>query len=217
MNGANHSTGKLLVKVCGMREPANVQNICALGPAFMGFIFYPKSPRAVRAADVLPSLSAGIVRVGVFVNEAPANVQALAAQHNLQAVQLHGNEAPAACKHLKAAGLRVFKAFGIREANDFAATTPYEPHCELFVFDTRSPKHGGTGKQFDWSLLQAYTGQTPFLLSGGIGPADAASILSIQHPQLAGVDLNSRFEIEPGLKNVHTLATFMNELTSPNA
>lgn len=204
----------LLVKVCGMRDYANIAAVIGLKPDYMGFIFYPESPRCVPPDADLPNLPDGIKKVGVFVNADLGNVIALARVHELDIIQLHGTEPPGYCDALKVLGFTVFKAFGIRHAEDLEATAGYESGCALFVFDTKSPKHGGTGQQFDWNVLHAYTGSTPFLLSGGIGPADAEAIRALSLPKLAGVDLNSRFELEPGLKNTELLAPFINAMKS---
>jgi len=201
---------KLLLKVCGLREPDNIQAVSALGVDMLGFIFYPPSPRYVGIEGAaIKSLAPGQKRVGVFVNETPEAMTAIAEAYSLDALQLHGQESPEHCLDLRSR-FSIIKAFPIAEAADFDQTKNYEGTCDYFLFDTKGPSHGGNGFAFDWNILDAYTGSTPFLLSGGISPDDALKIKAIQHPKLAGLDLNSRFEISPGLKNVKTLSAFFN-------
>ncbi|MBN2805777.1 MAG: phosphoribosylanthranilate isomerase, partial [Prolixibacteraceae bacterium] len=129
-----------------------------------------------------------------------------AQQFHLDALQLHGSETPELCQKLKAKGFRIIKAFNLSKQNDFEAHAPF---CDFFLFDTPSEQHGGTGAKFDWSLLENYQGKTPFLLSGGIGPDDAEEVLQIQHPKLAGIDINSKFEISPGIKDTKQIERFI--------
>ena len=174
----------------------------------MGFIFWPKSSRYV---STLPSyLPEKAKRIGVFVDEDIEVVKKIAQEYALHYIQLHGNETPDYCAQLK--GHELIKAFNIATADDFVKTKPYETLVDYFLFDTKGKSVGGNGTKFDWSVLADYHGTTPFILSGGIGPNDAASIRHFRHPQLAGIDLNSRFEIDPGLKNVDTLKLFLSEL-----
>ena len=195
---------KLLVKVCGLTEPSNIQAISDLGVDMLGFIFYPPSPRYVvgkATGKEIAALGANQKKVGVFVNETIANMTAIAAEYGLEALQLHGQESPETCLALKP-NFTVLKAFPIAEAADFDLTKSYEGTCDYFLFDTKGPSHGGNGFAFDWSILEAYGGNTPFLLSGGISPEDGEKINQINHPKMAGVDLNSRFEMQPGVKDI---------------
>ncbi len=200
---------KLLLKVCGLREPDNIQAVSELGVDMLGFIFYPPSPRYVGTTGA--GVGAGQKKVGVFVNESPEKMRALAGENALDALQLHGQETPENCLALRS-HFSIIKAFPIAEAADFEQTKNYEGTCDFFLFDTKGPSHGGNGFAFDWDILDAYKGSTPFLLSGGISPDDALKINAIEHPMLAGLDLNSRFEISPGLKNLKTLSAFLNEI-----
>ena len=209
----------MLIKVCGMRESANIDTVRRLNPDMIGLIFYARSPRFV-GSEPLPHLTASFapaLKVGVFVNETVAAVADIAARFRLNAVQLHGNESPAECAALRQTGLKVIKAFGISSAADFAQCASYSGCCDLFLFDTRTAGYGGAGVKFDWSILAEYKQDTPFLLSGGISADDAADIRSISHLQLAGVDLNSRFETAPALKDVEKLRRFIADLTTENA
>jgi len=203
------------IKVCGMKYPENMNEVIALKPDFMGFIFYEKSPRYAEPLDVefLNSFPRSVLKIGVFVDASLDEILEVVKRYTLNGVQLHGRESEEMCYTFRSAGLLVLKAFPIAEAADFARTEEYEGTCDLYVFDTKTPAHGGSGQKFDWSTLAAYEGQTPFLLSGGIGPDDAAAIKAISHPRLRGVDLNSRFEITPGNKNAALLSGFFSEIT----
>ena len=194
--------GRRLVKVCGLKDPANVAAVAALRPDLLGFIFAPRSPR--YAADTLDAArlrALPVPKVGVFVNESPDVIRRLAQQFSLDAVQLHGQEPPATCAALAAAGLPVIKAMGVGAAFDPRALDAYAPHCAFFVFDTAGPAAGGNGFAFDWTLLAAYDLPTPYLLAGGLGVADVAALRQLRLPGLAGFDFNSKLETAPGLKD----------------
>lgn len=201
------------IKVCGMREPENLAAVGALRPDYIGLIFYSRSLRYAGGAEptALSTLPEEIRKVGVFVNETPETIRRTIERYGLDAVQLHGGESPEFCRELKEY-VEVIKTFPVRSAADFAVCGAYERCCDLFLFDTKTEGYGGSGVAFDWNLLGAYRGGTAFLLSGGIGAEDVAKIRAIGHPRLAGVDLNSRFETEPGVKDVFLLEKFINEL-----
>jgi phosphoribosylanthranilate isomerase len=202
------------VKICGMKIPENIRAVAALQPDFMGFIFYPKSPRYAEPLDIttLNALPASIKKIGVFVNEELENILTIATKYNLDGVQLHGNELESMCNELHKAGFMVIKAFPIAEAYNFKVTKKYEGTCDYFLFDTKTDAYGGSGVKFNWGMLNEYVGETPFLLSGGIAPDDAETILKIEHPKFAGIDLNSKFEVKPGEKNVELLKEFLKKL-----
>ncbi len=193
-----------------MADADNARRVAALAPDMMGFIFYRASPRDAfgLAPDVVRQLPPAIKKVGVFVDETADTVLRTVELYGLDAVQLHGGEPPESCAGLAARGLKVVKAFGISSAGDLSAAGGYEGAIDLFVFDTKTPLKGGSGRRFDHSVLRRYTGRTPFLLSGGIGPEDAATDLSI-YPRCAGFDLNSRFETAPGVKDTELLRIFI--------
>jgi len=204
-----------MLKVCGMREPHNIDEIVRLQPQWLGFIFYPKSARYVGSAldiDYMDSLPAAIKKVGVFVNEAAETIRDVVERHNLQAVQLHGEESPAVCQKLKAAGLIVLKAFSVDDTFDFDRLLPYEGTCDYYLFDTKGPQYGGNGTTFNWDILKKYAGNTPFFLSGGISPEHASEIKKLDLPLLAGLDINSRFELRPGLKDIPKVTAFIKEI-----
>lgn len=198
-----------------MGDAVRMHQLAKLPVDMLGFIFYPKSPRyVVGKIDPVDinALPASIRRTGVFVNETAGEIMKLAKEYHLDKVQLHGNETPELCRILEEKGLGVIKAFNLTKDNNF---DDYAPYCDYFLFDTPSEKHGGTGAKFDWSLLGNYTGETPFLLSGGIGPGDAEEVRSINHLQFAGIDINSKFEVKPGVKEVDLVKDFLLQL-SPN-
>ena len=203
----------LKIKVCGMREEENVGALGALQPDYMGFIFYAKSPRNV-IGSVPKNISKATKKVGVFVNEPYTFVKQKVQQESLHYVQLHGEETPAYCKILQAEGIPVIKAFAIDADFDFDQLYAYEEKVEYFLFDAKGVARGGNGISFDWTLLEQYQGHTPFLLAGGIHEEMLASIKNIQHQKFIGVDLNSKFEISPGLKDIHKLKQFINDLRS---
>ena len=201
-----------MIKVCGMRESENIRKVEALGIDLMGFIFWPKSSRNVNERPAyLPTHSK---RVGVFVNEDIEKVKYIAEDYALDFIQLHGSESPEQISHLSplASHLSIIKAFNIATKEDLKATKPYEGIVDYFLFDTKAQLPGGTGKQFDWSVLANYIGNTPFLLSGGIGPDDAERVKAFNHPKCVGFDLNSKFEVEPALKDIQKLKTFLEQL-----
>ena len=192
-----------------MREAENIREVEALGIDMMGFIFWPKSSRYVsERPEYLPK---HVKRVGVFVNEDPEQVKQLAADYRLDYIQLHGQESPEQISHLSplTSHLSIIKAFNIATAEDLLQTQPYEGLVDLFVFDTKGKSVGGNGEKFDWDVLDAYHGSTPFLLSGGIGPDDAERVNAFHHPKCIGIDLNSRFELAPGLKDINKLKEFL--------
>lgn len=197
-----------LVKVCGMREADNIREIEQLGIDMMGFIFWPQSSRYVSEPPAY--MPVYCKRVGVFVNESVETVKRTADAYALDIIQLHGHESPQYIRQLD--GRTVFKAFNIATASDFALTAAYEGVAHGFVFDTKGKHIGGNGEKFDWQVLQAYQGRTPFLLSGGIGPDDAEQVNAFHHPQCIGIDLNSRFESAPALKDYKQLKAFINKL-----
>ena len=199
-----------LIKVCGMREAENIREVEALHPDWMGFIFWPKSKRYVK--EIPNHLPTQVKRVGVFVDETIEKVIQTAETYALDLIQLHGHESPEYAAQLSR--WKTIKAFNIADAEDFEQTKVYEGITDYFLFDTKGKSVGGNGEKFDWSVLASYHGETPFLLSGGIGPEDAESVKAFHHPKCIGIDLNSRFEIEPGLKDINKLKEFIKTIRS---
>lgn len=204
----------MLIKICGMREPKNIRDIAAIQPDMMGFIFYPSSVR--YAGDTAPNKTAcpGVRRVGVFVNEQREHLLQFALRYRLDALQLHGEEAPETCCFFRDKGFQVIKALGIKTPVDFRQASIYESVCDLLLFDTKTVSYGGSGRCFDWTLLEEYKGTTPFLLSGGLAFEHAAQLKQIAHPCFAGIDVNSCFEIAPGFKDCEMLSRFLQILRS---
>ena len=203
----------MIVKVCGMREAENIRAVEALGVDWMGFIFWEHSSRCVSQRPAyLPTRAK---RVGVFVDESLDVVCQHVEAFGLDVVQLHGSESPAYLRDLRSscdARLLIVKAFSIATRDDLLLTSLYEGLADYFLFDTKAQLVGVNGRKFDWSVLAHYDGSTPFLLSGGIGPDDASRLSAFSHPRLAGIDLNSRFEISPALKNVELLKQFLYDI-----
>jgi len=201
-----------LVKVCGMTGGDNIRAVEALGVDLIGFIFYPRSPRCINAVpEYLPERAR---RVGVFVDAGYESIMRSSDSFGLEYVQLHGSESPELGRRQRAAGLRVIKAFGI-DAEARALPSPgcgWEDACDLYLFDTRTDAHGGSGRSFEWQVLERYGGRVPFLLSGGIGPGMENEVKNIVHEKFAGIDLNSRFESATGVKDVSSLAAFLKGL-----
>ena len=199
-----------IIKVCGMTEAENIRNVEQLGINMIGFIFYPKSPRCLY--EMPKYLPVHAKRVGVFVNETKENVLMYADRFSLDYIQLHGNESPQYCRALRSNGLHLIKAFSISLPKDLMVVTTYQGLCDYYLFDTKSPQFGGSGNQFDWNLLHRYNGPTPFLLSGGINPYSVKALREFRHPYFAGIDINSRFETAPGIKDVERISNFLKEL-----
>lgn len=195
-----------------MREPENIRAVEECAIDMMGFIFYPQSPRFVaKKPGYLPDK---IRRIGVFVDMSLEDIRSRIAEYGLYGVQLHGNEPPHLCEALRSNGVKVIKAFPIRDRFSLEACRNYEPVCDYFLFDTPTPGYGGAGTTFDWKLLDRYNGKTPFLLSGGIGTENIESFRPFSHSRWAGIDLNSRFETVPALKDVEKLKAFIREFRS---
>ena len=196
-----------------MSEADNIREVETLGIDMMGFIFWPKSSRYVsQRPDYLPK---HVKRVGVFVDEAPEQVKRLAIDYGLDYIQLHGHETPEVSSYLRTPALphpRILKAFNISTAEDLIQTQPYEGLVDGFLFDAKGKSVGGNGEKFNWDVLEAYDGETPFLLSGGISPDDAERVLAFHHPKCIGIDLNSRFELSPGLKDINKLKEFLKQV-----
>lgn len=208
----------MLIKICGLREPKNIDEIIQLEPDMIGFIFYKNSPRYAKKVDkkYLKTIPKSIKKVGVFVNEKLENILTIIRNYSLDAVQLHGSENHELCKILKEeANIIVIKVFSIMDAYNFKVTKEYEDVVDYFLFDTKTDLYGGSGKKFNWKILNEYRGTKDFILSGGIELSDAKAIRKIKHPRMIGLDLNSKFEIKPGLKNLTLLKEFLYELSKP--
>lgn len=232
----------MIIKVCGMRDAENIREVAKLGIDMIGFIFWPESPRFVKMisaqAGIIPDYSEERLkkakeslseypneqlrmpkRAGVFVNDMPQNIVTRVYNYSLDYVQLHGNESAVMIENLKrtlipdiAPDIKIIKALSIHEKDDVKRWREYEGVVDMLLFDTKCKTVGGSGEQFDWSVLEAYDGNIPFLLSGGIGPEDAERVLQFKHPQFAGIDLNSRFETAPAVKDIEKLRAFIEKV-----
>lgn len=198
------------LKVCGMTQAANIAAVAQLQPDYLGFIFYSKSPRFISdvSAELIKYVPPTIKTTGVFVNEELETVKAYIFKYNLKAVQLHGQESVKYCEEIKSTGVEVIKAFGVDENFDFSQLEAYLNVVDYFLFDTQTPAHGGSGKVFDWKLLAKYPFDKPYFLSGGIDLSHTSTLKEINDPRLYVIDVNSKFELEPGLKDVEKLKDF---------
>ena len=199
------------IKVCGLREIRNLSELDEVQIHFVGLNFYHKSKRFIDHSQAyLLSNYKRHPKVGVFVNARIQYLFDMVKIYGLDFVQLHGNESPeyveAAMKEVK-----VIKVFSIQSKEDFDKVNEYKK-CNYFLFDTKTPDFGGSGKSFDWTLLQHYKGDTKFFLAGGIGIGSLEQIKQFKHPAFHGLDINSAFEKSPGLKDVELIRKFLKEL-----
>jgi phosphoribosylanthranilate isomerase len=199
------------IKVCGMKYPQNIKDVLNIGIDWMGFIFYPESKRYFKG-DLSGIDFKNTYKTGVFVDETIDNIEAIAHRYDLNYIQLHGNETPGFCRELKQKSYRIIKVFKVNDTFDFKQCEAYLPYSDLFLFDTKGKLPGGNGFSFNWSVLQNYTFDKPFLLSGGIDLSLLPSIIDFKHPKCIGVDVNSGFETAPGLKDTRQLKQFVNKI-----
>jgi phosphoribosylanthranilate isomerase len=207
----------LKIKVCGMREAANIAEIATLPIDYMGFIFYEKSPRYVTD---FKATKTDITKVGVFVNADFDFILNKIVDFDLKMLQLH-TETPAIIKRLKQylsnhghSSIQIMKVFSVGEHFDFTQLADYESVADFFLFDTQTPKHGGSGLKFDWNILKQYHLEKPFFLAGGISATDAPTILNLNLKNLYAIDLNSKFELRPAFKNFALLSEFISKMNS---
>lgn len=206
------------LKICGMREPGNIAGIAGLNPDYMGFIFYEKSKRYVGehfSEETLLKLPATIKKVGVFVNQSPEVVAAQVRAYGLDMVQLHGDESPAEVEkvQLLLPDMPIVKAFGVDEEFDFSMVNGYKSYCDFFLFDTRVAGYGGSGKAFSWDVLKKYDNEIPFFLSGGIGVEELKGLGEVASTyNIHAIDVNSKAEISPGLKDPEIVTSIKNTL-----
>lgn len=204
------------LKVCGMRELENIRSLISeVKPDWMGLIFYSKSPRYVSDEKAAEIKEFPVKKVGVFVNESEAEILKKVDQFGLSAIQLHGKESVDFVKELsEKTDAELWKVVSVRDKIDWKSLEGYLPFVSKFLFDTATAAHGGSGKRFDWKVLETYPFDKGFLLSGGLDEESAEEVLALrkQIPQLQGVDLNSKFEDAPGLKNIEKLKYFKSRL-----
>lgn len=230
---------RLKLKVCGMKYPENIRAAAALHPDYLGFIFYENSPRNFQGE--IPKIDLNIKKTGVFVNASVDFILAKVKKYQFQAIQLHGNERPEFCAELKAAlnetksddsiennikinkksaSIEIIKVFSIKDEFIFNRLKPFEGNVDYFLFDSKGKNKGGNGFTFNWGILKKYPSNTPFFLSGGIGLEEVEQIAEFQsylqkigkEKLLVAIDVNSKFEIEPGFKNIEDLALFQKNI-----
>ncbi len=202
------------IKICGMRDPANILEIAAMDINQLGFIFYEDSARYVGDDFEIPNgiISNDVQKTGVFVNSPIHYVLETVEKYHLDLIQLHGNESPEYCNLIQQKGYQVIKAFAIDAQFDFNGLEDFMPVCDFFLFDTKSTLYGGSGHRFDWLLLQSYELQKTFFLSGGLGLENVDYLLKFTHPMLYGYDFNSGLENYPGFKNNELTATVIHKI-----
>lgn len=196
-----------------MKVPDNIAAVVALQPDYIGFILYPGSKRFIADLDeqLVRNIPATIKTTGVFVDASLETVKDAIKHYDLKAVQLHGGESPGYCRALMGSA-EVIKAFGVDDNFDFGILESYEDAADYFLFDTQTDIHGGSGKRFNWQLLENYKLQKPYFLSGGIGAGHVAELLSVNDSRLYAIDVNSRFETSTGLKDIDLLTQFKKSL-----
>ena len=203
------------LKICGMKYPENILEVSELLPDYMGFIFWEKSSRFFDG--IMPDIPKSVQKVGVFVDATLDEIILKIKKYNLNLIQLHGKESVSFCldlkteiKNLKQNQIEIIKVFSILDDFDFSILNDYETVCNYFLFDTKGKLPGGNGTVFDWNVLKKYPSKKPFFLSGGIGIEEIASVKQLLKTNLPihSIDINSKFEIEPGLKNMQLLKDF---------
>jgi phosphoribosylanthranilate isomerase len=202
------------LKVCGMRDVENIKALIELKPDFMGFIFYDKSPRFVGNdldVELMNSIPREIKKVGVFVNATVDFILQNVRKYGLNYVQLHGNEMPDFCKNLRLKGVNIIKAFRVDNDFIFSQVNNYKPHVDFFLFDAKGDGYGGNGISFDWSILKKYDNQKPYFLAGGVS-LENIDVLETIIPQPYALDVNSKFEIEPAVKDIEKLEELLDKI-----
>ncbi len=197
------------IKICGMKFPKNILEVGTLLPDFMGFIFWGKSSRYFEGE--IPMLPKSIKKVGVFVDESFEIVVSKIDKYKLDCIQLHGNESIEFCQKLKEIPIEIIKVFSIKDNFNFEILREFENVCDYFLFDTKGKLPGGNGTTFDWNLLKKYPSNKPFFLSGGIG-IEEINLLKDMNLPIYGIDVNSKFETEPGLKKTELLKSFQSQI-----
>lgn len=198
-----------------MRDPLNINELITVKPDYIGFIFYPPSKRYIKDitnGEALEFIPRDIIRTGVFVNERIDNIKLAANDYKLSAVQLHGDETPEFCEQFTGGNLSVIKAFHMDDLFNFVSLESYLHCTDYFLFDTKTEGYGGSGRKFKWQILDNYKYKKPFFLSGGIDLNDVETIKKIKHPALYALDINSKFEISPGIKDINKIKSFIQQL-----
>ena len=200
------------LKVCGMREVINIKSVLELKPDLMGFIFYPKSKRFVKTLSLDGIDFRSTQKVGVFVNEPLDSLKAKVKTFGLDYVQLHGDESLSYLAEVKYLGVKVIKVFRIKHQLPVDQLLAFEQDADFFLYDTLSHEYGGSGERCEWKILNDSPSSKPFWLSGGLGLNSLKKLKSINHPGLIGIDVNSKFEDYPGMKNIELLLALKKSL-----
>jgi phosphoribosylanthranilate isomerase len=200
----------LKLKICGLKDPENIKHIVSLKPNMIGLVFYEDSPRNFRNEKISGEIPASIEKVGVFVDSDLTFIETTIQKFRLNTIQLYHEDLKPFQKLRNK--VKLIKAISISGKNDVFKTRSYFQDCDLFLFDTKGKNTGGNGVKFDWQTLEFYDGRIPFMLSGGIAPGDASAIRELKHDNLIGIDINSKFETEPGVKDLELIKQFKNEL-----
>lgn len=198
--------------MCGNKNPDNIQKISSLWPDYMGFIFYPWSKRYICDLDprIVRSLPSSVLPVAVFVDSEYQDIVAITKKYKIKIIQLHGKESPVLCHQLRTSWYIVIKQFSVDNNFDFKTIKPYKWLIDYVLFDTKIESHGGSGQVFDWRILKKYRYHIPFFIAGGVGVENITEILSIKHPYLYAVDINSKVESAPWIKNIKEVSQCIN-------
>jgi phosphoribosylanthranilate isomerase len=198
MNGSK----PIAIKICGMRDQRNITEIAAFNPDYLGFIFYPGSPRFVGSQFTVPVISPSIKKVGVFVNESNEGILTKATALGLDLIQLHGDETADQCTELKNEGMTIIKAFALDDDFPFSTLNAFKNVVDYFLFDTKGKLYGGNARVFNWKMLTNYDQEIPFFLSGGLSPANMDQLGDVTTMNIHALDFNSGVEQSPGLKSI---------------
>lgn len=202
------------LKICGMKYPDNIIETANLQPDYLGFIFH--EPSARHFDKTIPEISNEIKKVGVFVDEKVEFISSQIEKHKLSVIQLHGHESIETCRLLMTSGVKLIKVFSIKDSFDFSVLTPYEDVCDFFLFDTKGKLPGGNGYRFNWNVLEQYPSTKPYFLSGGIGLDQIKQLREFKKNNTSkycyALDVNSKFEIEPGLKSIELLMELKSQI-----
>ncbi|MBP6386042.1 MAG: phosphoribosylanthranilate isomerase [Pseudarcicella sp.] len=207
------------LKVCGMRNPENIKDLIKVSPDYVGFIFYDRSPRHVGDdfdENIFNDFPSNIKKVGVFVNAPLALIVEKVKKYKLDLVQLHGEELPDFCKNLQSKGVNVIKAFSVDNNFIFSQLNNYKQYCDYFLFDAKGEQKGGNGILFDWKILQKYDNDKPLFLAGGISLDTIKEALEIKNVKIHAIDINSKFELSPGMKDIEAISSLKKLMSNEN-
>ncbi len=198
------------LKVCGLKYPDNIKQIAELNPDYMGFIFYDQSKRYVGENFIMPEIASTINKVGVFVNASAEYIEDKVKKYKLNFVQLHGDETPEFCTQI-ATFTKVIKAIGVDETFDLGTLNAYKKSCTYFLFDNKTGTYGGSGKPFNWSILEQYDNELPYFLAGGMD-IEKFRAVSKMNLKIHAIDVNSKAEIKPGYKDIIKIIQIRNNI-----